>query len=356
MTTADDSRAVRPGDEIDGSALARFLSESLGRRFSELEIRQFYGGHSNLTYSVRAEGLDAVLRRPPRGAKIATAHDMSREYRLLVALEHSAVPVPAPLAYCEDETLLGAPFYVMERVDGVILRNADHRDFDYDPESMGALSRNALATLVAIHRVDLEATGLADLGRPEGYVARQISGWTRRYENAQTDPVETMTDIATWLGNNAPAESGAALIHNDFKYDNLVLVPGTSDVAAVLDWEMATVGDPCMDLGTTLGYWVEEGDGEAIKKLPFPPTNLPGNASRQELVELYREATGKSVDSMVFYYVFGLFKIAVIAQQIYKRYRDGNSTDPRFAGMLFAVRTLAATAQKAIEKNRISGL
>ena len=357
---ADEPGEVREGERVDAEALRAFLEPHLPETDGEVTIEQFQRGHSNLTYLVRVGGRELVLRRPPFGAAIKTAHDMHREFTILTALRDVYPKVPQPIAYCDDESVIGAPFYVMERARGVILRgNRPKKGLDLGPEVMRDLSTMLIDNLAELHAVDIEGTTLADLGKPEGYVERQVTGWTRRYFNAKTDEVPTVEAAAAWLADNRPPERGATLIHNDYKYDNLVLHPDElTRIVAVLDWEMATVGDPLMDLGTTLGYWVDQNDSDQIKMLPVGPTMLPGNLTRAELVERYAEQTGRdiSADSSLFYYVFGLFKVAVIAQQIYKRFKEGFTKDPRFGMLILGVRLLGDQASRALDRGRISDL
>ena len=354
----DATRPPRPGEELDAARLRAYLAGRLPELEGPLAIEQFPSGHSNLTYLVRAGARDLVLRRPPFGAKIKTAHDMGREHRILSALAPVYPKAPRPLVYCEDEHVLGAPFYLMERVRGVVLRGSlPAAALALDAASMRRLSTALVDTLAELHGVDAAAAGLGELGHPAGYVRRQVEGWTERYLKAKTDDVPAIEEVAAWLARNLPPESGAALIHNDLKYDNVVLDPDDlTRIVAVLDWEMATLGDPLMDLGTTLGFWLDPDDPDEHKALPFGPTLLPGNLTRPEILARYAERTGRRVDDALFYYVFALLKIAVIAQQIYKRFVDGHTKDGRFAAMIMGVRILGATAARALERGRISGL
>ncbi len=348
---------VRAGEELDLRALAAYLAEALPELDGPLEIEQFPSGFSNLTYLVRAGARELVLRRPPFGSKVRSAHDMGREFRVLSALEAVYRKVPRPLAYCDDPSVLGAPFYLMERVEGVILRPRMPPERHPEPPEMGRIAAALVDTLAELHAVDYAAAGLGDLGRPDGYGRRQIDGWTRRWRAARTDEVPEMDGVAEWLDRRLPASESAALVHNDFKYDNLVLDrndPGR--VLAVLDWEMATLGDPLMDLGTTLGYWVDPDDPPALRALELSPTTVPGNLSRLEVAERYAVASGRDLGDLVFYYVFGLFKIAVIIQQIYYRYRRGHTNDPRFAGLIDGVRASASVALQAARLGRIDRL
>jgi len=354
----DHAREVRSGEEIDAVRLEAHVADVLPDLAGPLTILQFPSGHSNLTYLIRSGERELVLRRPPPGAKIKTAHDMGREFRILSGLQDAYPKVPRPLAYCEDETVLGAPFYLMERVRGVILRGqGPPKGLSLSAEQMRRLSTELIEQLAGLHAVDLKATGLAHEGHPDGFVGRQVTGWTERYFRAKTDPVDEVEAVASWLAQHVPPESGAALIHGDFKYDNLVLDPGKLDsILAVLDWEMATVGDPLMDLGTSLGYWIDPDDSAEHRMLPLGPTLLEGNLTRRDLVEAYAEASGKRLPDMLFYYVFGLFKVAVIAQQIYERFKGGRTKDPRFASMIFGVRVLGQTAARALARGRIHDL
>jgi aminoglycoside phosphotransferase (APT) family kinase protein len=361
----DETRPVRPGEEIDTRALADWLAprlpDFLAGPTAPLAVEQFPGGHSNLTYLLRAGDRELILRRPPFGSQVKTAHDMGREFRVLSRLHTAYPPAPRALLHCDDPEVIGAPFYLMERVRGVILRHPKApAGIDLPPERMRAISEAAVDGLAALHAVDYRDAGLGDLGHPEGYVARQVEGWSGRWQKARTDDVSDLDRAAVWLAAHLPPESGAAgaaLLHNDYKYDNLVLDPADlSRVVAVLDWEMATVGDPLMDLGTSLGYWMDPDDFPELKMLPAGPTTLPGNLGRAEVVERYAAQSGRDVSGVVFYYVFGLFKIAVIAQQIYYRYRQGLTRDERFAALLEAVRVLGRTAAAAIARNRIDRL
>ncbi len=342
----DQPRQVRRGEELDSANLAKYLSEHLGGQGGELIVRQFPSGHSNLTYSVQIGAQEFVLRRPPFGANIRSAHDMSREYRILSHLYPVYNKIPRAILYCEDESIIGAPFYLMERVHGIVLRAKPPAGLPLMPDVMRNLSIASVDNLAAIHAIDYESAGLSDLGKPQGYVARQVRGWTERYANAKTDDIPAMERIALWLAEHLPPReaSGATLIHNDYKYDNLVLDANDLSIRAVLDWEMATIGDPLMDLGTMLGYWVEANDPEELRTLAFCLTMLPGNLTRNEIVQRYARVSGRDVSQIQFYYVYALYKIAVIIQQIYARWKRGATQDPRFANLIDGVRVLARIA------------
>ena len=353
----DQPGTPRPGEEPDRAKLSAFLREHLPGSAGALEIAQFPRGFSNLTYLLRLDGRELVLRRPPFGTTVKSAHDMAREFRILSQLHRVYPQAPEPVVYCADETVLGAPFYLMHRVTGVILRAAPPAGLALTPELMRRLSESAVDNLVAIHAVDYADAGLGDLGRPEGYVARQVEGWTKRYQKARTDDLAEMEQVAGWLAAHQPREIGACLIHNDYKYDNLVLDPDDlARIIATLDWEMATIGDPLMDLGSTLGYWVDADDPPQWRQQAFGVTKLPGNLNREQWVERYAARTGRAVGNVVFYYAYGLFKIAVIVQQIYARYRAGATKDERFARLIEVVRAASRLAARAIELGRIHRL
>ena len=349
---------VRQGEELPNERLLAYLAEHLPGLSGPLTVEQFPAGFSNLTYLLRFPDRELVLRRPPIGAKIKTAHDMSREYRILSHLHPVYNKVPRPLIFCDDETILGAPFYVMERVTGLILRAQPPRGIELSPALMCGLSETFIKNLAEIHAFDYKAAGLGDLGSPQGYVKRQVEGWTTRYRNARTDDVPSIEQLADWLIQHLPPDSPrAALIHNDYKYDNIVLAPeDLTRVVAVLDWEMATIGDPLMDFGTSLGYWVEKTDPEEWQRFGFGLTSLAGSFTRAELMDHYVKRSGRRIDDPVFYFAYGLLKIAGIVQQIYFRYQKGLTRDPRFAQLGELVKACGSLAQRAIELKRIDGL
>ncbi len=352
--TIDQAGAVRPQETLNEAALSSYLTEQINGFVGPITVQQFPSGYSNLTYLLETPEREYVLRRPPLGTYAPRAHDMQREFQVLSRLKPVYVAVPQPLHYCDDLSIIGAPFYVMERVRGVILRRAAPDGIELTPQLMRNLSEAAVDHLANLHALDTAATGLADLGKPDGYVQRQVSSWAERYRRSATDAVPAMDEAAAWLAANVPTEPArASFIHNDYKYDNLVLDPANlTRITAVLDWEMATVGDPLMDLGTTLGYWAEENDHPALK--PFNLTWWPGNLTRQEVVQRYAERSGRDVSKVLFYYVFGCFKIGVIVQQIYARYRQGHTQDPRFAGLTHVVQACADNARRAIALDKIS--
>ena len=348
----DQADAPRESERLDNDRLTAWLTEHLpGGLAGPLEVRQFRKGHSNLTYLLSDGQQEWVLRRPPFGSTVKSAHDMGRENRILRGLHRAYGPAPRALAFCDDEAVLGCEFYVMQRVEGVILRRTLPAGAVLDSDTMAGLSESFVANLVAIHGVDLEQAGLADFGRPAGYTERQVSGWTKRYHGSQTDDIDGVEEVTGWLAASIPDDDEGCLIHNDYKFDNLVLAPDDlTRIIGVLDWEMATVGHPLMDLGTALALWVEGGDRAELRVMQFGPTHLPGAMTRTQLTARYAELSGRDVGRIAFYHAFGLFKMAVVAQQIYYRFATGKTDDPRFAMMLEGAKVLVAEARKQIEE------
>ena len=353
----DKAKAVRKGEQLNEQGLQDYLRKSLGKENGDLNVQQFPSGFSNLTYLIQFAGKDYVLRRPPFGANIKSGHDMGREYKILSALAGNYNKAPKPILFCEDLSILEAPFYLMERVEGTILRASTPQEAMPSPEQFKSLSSSLVDTLVELHQLDYKAIGLGDLGNPEGYIERQVVGWSKRYQKAKTQEVKEMEATALWLNENKPKSHAASLVHNDFKYDNLVLTPDENlNVKAVLDWEMTTLGHPLMDLGTTLGYWIHHTDPDFIAQNQLNLTTQKGNPTRGELVELYASKSGQNVDDIVFYFVFGVFKIAVIVQQIFYRYSQGHTQDPRFKHLDKIVSLYGLVAQQAIQKKKIDHL
>ncbi|HMO80821.1 MAG TPA: phosphotransferase family protein [Pyrinomonadaceae bacterium] len=350
----DVSTNVREGEELDIVSLGVYLRSRLPTPFDKVVVEQYPEGNSNLTYLIRLGERSFVLRRPPFGNTVKSAHDMKREYWVLKKLSKLYPLAPEPFLFCEDTSVIGAEFYLMERRRGVILRGEVPQELAGSRELQEKVLRSFIRNLIRLHRVDLKAAILSELGNPEGYNQRQVEGWTKRYITAKTEEHLELEEAIKWLNANVPAESGASLIHNDYKFDNIML---SSDdltrVVAVLDWEMVTVGDPLMDLGTTLGYWMSPEFGEEMMNMPFNPRVLMENFSRRDLADMYAEASDHELPDLLFYYVFGTFKISVIAQQIYARYSKGLTKDPRFANFDRFVGDLGRIAAKSIDKGRI---
>ena len=350
----NEPESVRSGEELDLKLLGEYLRMRLPGVFGEPEIEQFRAGSSNLTYLIKLGTAEYVLRRPPYGNTVTTAHDMLREYTVLTRLGIVYPPAPEPILFCEDESVIGAAFYLMERKDGLIIRGDAPATIQESREMQEALCRSFMENLTRLHSVDYEFAGLGDLGKPEGYCRRQVEGWEQRYDAAKTGENPVLDSVMKWLDENIPTESGAALIHNDYKFDNLMLDPDDlTRIVAVLDWEMVTIGDPLMDLGTTLGYWMSADADEEMLSQPFNPRVLMENFTRQDLAEMYGKASGRELPNLLFYYVFGTFKIAVIAQQIYARYARGKTNDERFAVYDRPVAALGKIAGNAIERGSI---
>jgi aminoglycoside phosphotransferase (APT) family kinase protein len=334
--TADLSTAgaVREEDAFDVAAVSAWLAQQgvTGADPSVLpEVRQFPGGASNLTFELTYPSRQLILRRPPQGSTARSAHDMGREHAIQSGLATAFPYVPEMLARCDDMSVIGADFYVMAKIDGVILRADPPPSYDLDAAGTRRLCESFVDLLVALHGVDVKATGLAGFGRGDGYVERQVSGWTERFERARTPNVPSFAETTAWLAERRPDDVGACLIHNDFRFDNVVLAPGDLEqIVGVLDWEMATVGDPLMDLGGALAYWAQADDDATMLALRRQPTHLPGMLTRDEVWDRYAQRTGLDTSGRRFYEVFGLFRLAVIAQQIYHRFHVGQTHNPAF--------------------------
>jgi len=344
---------VRDENAFDPAKILPFLKAKIpDLQDGPLELRQFPGGASNLTYLLKVGAREMILRRPPSGTRPKSGHDMGREFRVLSAL-HPHFPCPKPLAYCEDESLIGATFYVMEKLTGVILRRDLPKGLTYSPEQARQLCLNLVDTQIRLHTLDYRAIGLGDLGHPEGYVERQVSGWCDRFGKAWTDDVPKFESVMAWLQRNRPPDSPKpGIIHNDYRFDNVVLDPRDNlAIIGVLDWEMCTLGDPLMDLGASLAYWVQPGDPAPMQALRMQPSALPGMLTREQIAEYYGDRTGLRLPNLDFYYVFGLFRLAVIAQQIYYRWKLGQTKNPRFQAFGMFVSVLAQVSERVIERS-----
>ncbi|MES1924112.1 phosphotransferase family protein [Salinisphaera sp. T31B1] len=351
MTAIDQARDIREGEAIDAQALTAYCRDhapSLVPAEGVIEIAQFPGGASNLTYLLQVDGDEYVLRRPPFGSQVASAHDMGREYGVLSRLHGVYDYAPRPVIHCTDESVIGAEFYVMERLRGTIVRRDLPDDVVLSPAGATRLCEQLLDVQAALHTTDIDAAGMRDFGKPEGYIQRQITGWNKRYRNARTEDVPECTAIMDWLAARIPDVTRTAIIHNDYKLDNVVFDTDLTRIIGVLDWEMATLGDPVMDFGCSMAYWVQADDPEPLRAIRMGPTQLPGMLTRDEMLERYREATGQTIDDWPFYQVFGLFRLAAILQQIYKRYVEGKTTDERFKSFGDSVRVLADQCERVI--------
>jgi aminoglycoside phosphotransferase (APT) family kinase protein len=327
----DRAGAVRRGEELDLAAVHAWIAGRVPGLEGTPQVTQYTGGASNWTYRLRYPAHDFILRRPPAGTKAKSSHDMSREYTVQSHLRPLFPYVPAMVGLCEDESVLGAPFYVMHRIAGIIPRREFPPGLRLDAGQARALCLGMLDRLIELHAVDYCAAGLQSLWRGSGYVRRQVEGWSDRYERARTPNVPRYRRVRAWLRANAPDDVASCVIHNDWRFDNLVLSPADpARIVGVLDWEMATIGDPLMDLGSALAYWVEADDNVVMRSTRRQPTHLPGMLRRQEVVAYYLERTGRAPENWAFYEVFGLFRLAAIAQQIYYRYWHRQTRNPAF--------------------------
>ena len=348
-------KKVRNGEELDLVKLKNYL---LKINFDLDDVNQFPSGYSNLTYLLISGSKEYILRKPPYGAEsLKGGHDMLREFTVLKNLKSQFDLVPEVYHFCEDKSIIGSTFYLMERVKGNIIRPNLSEENSPGKKIIREISKQMINTLSTLHNVDIKAANLTDLGKINGYNQRQVDGWIKRYYHSKTSNIDNMEFVAKWLKNNIPMESKASIIHNDFKYDNIVLdKENFSRINAILDWEMATIGDPLMDLGTSLGYWVDNDDLPELKLFQLSATTLQGNPTREEFLHEYILKSNTKIDNPIFYYVFGLFKIAVIAQQIFFRYKKGYTKDKRFKLLELAVISLSVMAKQSIEKNRLSNL
>ncbi|SMF26116.1 phosphotransferase family protein [Pseudobacteriovorax antillogorgiicola] len=349
MTLNDQPSNVRPGEELNESKLRQFLANS-SLDFDEGEaitIEQYPSGFSNLTYRISQGSQSFVLRKPPNGTKAKTAHDMKREFRVLNFLEDKYPLAPKALLYSDDESIIGSEFYIMENKVGLIIRRDLPKDLDLPPEDRRRQGFAALDAQIALHKLD--ASQWQSRSDPAQYVARQVAGWSERYRAARTDDSPDYEEIMSWLKDEQPKESHTSFIHNDFKLDNIIFNPeDPCQVIGILDWEMATVGDSLMDLGNSLAYWVQGDDPEFMKAFRTLPSHLEGYPTRREIVSYYGEQRQLNVDHFSYYYTFGLFRLAVIAQQIYYRFSLGQTKDPRFGQLIHGVKGLEKACQHSI--------
>ncbi|MGH3661193.1 MAG: phosphotransferase family protein [Micromonosporaceae bacterium] len=371
--TLEEARPVRQEDSFDVARTDAWLKQQTDLS-GDPDVRQFPGGASNLTYLLRYPGRDLILRRPPRGVKAKSAHDMRREHLIQSRLRSAYGYVPRMVALCTDDSVIGSDFYVMEALDGVILRRDLPAGVTLAPSQARSLCHHVVDRLVELHRVDPVAAGLEEIGRGRGYVGRQVAGWTERYRRARTPNVPSWRKVTAWLADHRPDDVDVCVIHNDYRFDNVVLDPtqlgaapaaaapsrdstapsgdGADVVVGILDWEMATLGDPLMDLGGALAYWTQADDSHLARFLRRQPTHLPGMLTRREVVDYYCAQTGRSPGNWAFYEVFGLFRLAAIAQQIYYRYYRKETRNPAFRHIWVGVRQLHRRARRLIRASR----
>lgn len=346
----DQSGAMRAGEELATAAVDAWLKQALPGLRGDPVVTQYAGGASNWTYRLKYGNDDLILRRPPAGTKAKSAHDMGREFRLQQALKPVFPPVPAMRAYCADGAVTGAEFYVMERLNGVIPRRNLPAGMRLSAPATRELCLAVLDTLIALHQVDYQAAGLESIGAGAGYARRQVDGWSRRYRDARTWNVPGAGRIMDWLAANLPSRERICITHNDFRFDNVVLDPDNpTRVVGVLDWELATLGDPLMDLGNTLAYWVQADDDFLARATRRQPTHLPGMLTRREVVDYYCGAMGITPENWAFYEVYGLFRLSVIVQQIYYRYHHGQTRNPAFKRFWVMVHYLHCRCRRAMK-------
>jgi aminoglycoside phosphotransferase (APT) family kinase protein len=347
----DKAADVRAGDEINAEAISAFVREYLPDVRGEMRVKQFKGGASNLTYQLDFDSASFILRCPPAGTKAKSAHDMWREYNVMQKLKPVYPYVPEMIAFCKDETLIGREFYIMEKLNGIIPRANLPKGMELSEADVRKLCTNVIDKMIELHKVDYQAAGLADLGRGAGYVARQISGWSDRYIKAKTDNVPDFARVMKWLDEHKPEDIATCVIHGDFRFDNVVLDPkDPTRVIGVLDWELATLGDPLMDLGNSLAYWVEADDPFQMQMARRQPTHLPGMMTRQQVIDHYCTAMGYHGVDFTFYRIYGLFRLAVIAQQIYYRFHHGQTDNPVFGSFYVMVQYLNEYCEELLDK------
>ncbi len=335
---------VREQDAFDLDGFGDWLAKSVPGLGEIARVKQFSGGASNLTFQIDCANDSVVMRTSPTGRKAASAHDMQREARLLKALRPQFGKVPQVLAVAGEESPLGRPLFVCEFVSGTILR----RDLPEGAPGQ-ALAEKFIQTLADLHAVDTSTPDLAAFNKGSGYVGRQVQGWSGRYRQARTEDVPDAETVMAWLDDRQPQDVGACVIHNDWRFDNMVLDPeNLSSIKAVLDWELATVGDPFMDLGSALAYWVQSDDDEGMQAFRMQPSTAPGMPTRDEFVDEYCRRAGRQRPDWLFYEVYGLFRLAGIAQQIWYRYYHGQTSNPRFAMFGPAVQYLVGRCERLI--------
>ncbi len=362
MTISKDTKPVRNSENLDWENLQKYLraelKKVLGDDFdetAEFDVEQFPGGHSNLTYLLKFGEQEFVLRRPPFGPVPAKAHDMAREFRILKAV-HPVYPfAPRPFVLCENGEIIGSTFYIMERRRGIVIRTNEPAEIENDPDKRRKISEAMIDALVELHEIDIEQHNLTTLGKPEGFVTRQVVGWTKRWHTSKTEEIAEMEHLSEWLNENLPPENKKpTLVHGDFKLDNAMLdAEKCEKVIGVFDWEMSAVGDPLIDLGILICYWIHWAKVVKMSKVESLEivTIKDGWFSRGEIIERYKQKSGRDLTGFTFYEIFAVFKLAVVLQQIFYRYHKGQTDDPRFAKLGETVKILAKTAVKILAEN-----
>lgn len=346
----DKAKQVREKEQLPLDKVDGWIKAHISGVTGVPEITQYTGGASNWTYRIKYDSHDLILRRPPAGTKAASAHDMKREYDIQKALM-PYYTVPEMLAFCNDHSVMDCDFYIMRRVEGIIPRANLPKDLVLTKEQVRQLCMNVIDKLIELHKIDIQRSGLSDFGKGKGYCERQIKGWSERYQKARTWNVPKFTKVINWLKANIPTEERSCMIHNDFRFDNVILNPeNPMEIIGVLDWEMATVGDPMMDLGNTLAYWVQADDDFMAKSTRRQPTNAEGMLTRKEVIAYYCGKMGFEPKQFTFYEVYGLFRLAVIAQQIYYRYYHKQTNNKEFKNWWILVHYLNWRCKKAIKQ------
>ncbi len=341
---------IRSDERLDTTRLEPYLREHLPSAHGPMEVAQFGGGHANLTYLVKFDDAEYVLRRPPLGPVAPSAHDMGREHRVLSRLAKAFDLAPDSYVFCEDEEVIGAPFHVMERRHGFVIRDRLPAECEGNPELNRRIGEMIVDSLAKLHRVDTVEAGLGDLGHPEGFVARQLEGWAGRWEKARDKDIAQVDAMVQWLGNDIPEAERVSLLHNDYKLDNMLVAhDDPARCVAILDWDMCTRGDPLMDLGYLLNFWVQPGDDPRLTAAAGMPTNNPGFMDRDGVIARYAAQSGFDVDRVLWYHVFGVFKLLVIVQQIYIRWLRGQTKDARFEVFGERVQALAEKGAALME-------
>ena len=355
MTIIDIGNQVRNGEELDVNAVETWLTNQGIKLQGQVKLSQYSGGASNWTYRLQYDNVDLILRRPPQGTKAKSAHDMVREYHVQQYLAPFYPVLPEMIALCQDERVIGCDFYVMKRIEGIIPRANLPQELALDEQQVRQLCLNVLDKLIELHQVPYQGTALETLSRGEGYCHRQVEGWDARYCKALTPNVPDFAFVRQWLQQHCPADAQTCIIHNVWRFDNVILDPQQpTKVIGVLDWEMATLGDPLMDLGSALAYWIQDDDDALLKASRRQPTHLKGMLTRQQVVDYYLEKTGLQPKNWSFYEVFGIFRLAVIAQQIYYRYYHQQTDNPAFKDFWILVQALHIRALQLIAKSNMA--
>jgi aminoglycoside phosphotransferase (APT) family kinase protein len=342
-----DTIPVRKGEKLDHNQLRSFLDQHFSLENEPLEINQFGAGHSNLTYELKVGEWEAVLRRPPHGPVAPKAHDMEREYSILRDLHPVFSLAPKPYVFSDNSAIVGSPFYVMERRRGYVFDTSFPSEIEVTSNLCKELSESMVDTLVHLHSIDYKKTRLVEITQPEGFLERQVHGWIGRYARARTDEIPGVEELTKWLATNIPTSQAPSIIHYDFKLNNAMFsYEKPTKMVGLFDWEMTTVGDPLADVGAAMSYWIEKDDPDLLSKGPgkSPVTVNEGFYTRQQFVERYAEKSGRDISDIHFYTTFAYFKLAVICQQIYYRFKQGQTEDPRFADLHVFVRSLITYA------------